>query len=100
MLKISVKETKMQRQLVLEGKLIAPWSGELRGVGKQAAIGLAGRQLVVDMKNLSAIDEDGEAALLELMKEGARFRGCGVFTRYVLKELIRKARPNPKESKR
>ena len=100
MLKISVIESKMQRRMVLEGKLIFPWSAELRSAGKEAAIGLAGRRLVIDLNNLTAIGEDGEAALLELMKEGARFCCRGVFTRQVLKQLARRARVQQKESKR
>lgn len=98
MLKISIIETRMQRRLVLEGKLIAPWSAELRSAGRQAAIGLSGRQLVIDMNNLTTIGDDGEAALLELMKEGARFCCRGVFTRHILKQLARRARPRQKES--
>lgn len=99
MLKISIIETKMQRRLVLEGKLIAPWSAELRSAGKQAAMDLAGRQLVIDMNNLTTIADEGEAALLELMKAGARFCCRGVFTRHILKQLVRRARPSHKESK-
>jgi hypothetical protein len=98
-LKISIVDSKMQRRVVLEGKLIAPWSAELRSAGKQAATGLAGRQLVIDLKNLTAIGDDGEAALLELMKMGARFCCRGVFTRHVLKQLARRARPSQKESR-
>jgi anti-anti-sigma regulatory factor len=98
-LKISVVDTKMQRRVVLEGKLIAPWSAELRCAGKEAATGLTGRQLLIDLKNLTAISEDGEAALLELMKQGARFCCSGVFTRHVLKQLARRARASRKELK-
>lgn len=99
MLKISVIDTKMQRRVVLEGKLIAPWSAELRRSGKQAATELAGRQLLIDLKNLTAIGEDGEAALLELMNQGARFCCSGVFTRHILKQLARRARVSRRESK-
>jgi hypothetical protein len=98
-LKISIVDTKVQRRVVLEGKLIAPWCNELRTAGKQAAIGLAGRRLVIDLKNLTAIGRDGETTLLELMKEGARFCGCGVFTRCIVKQLARMARLAHKESK-
>jgi hypothetical protein len=98
MLKISTIETKTQRRVVLEGKLIAPWSAELRSAGKQAAIGLAGRQLVIDVNSLTTIGEDGETALLELMNQGARFCCRGMFTRHILKQLARRARPSQKES--
>jgi hypothetical protein len=92
MLKISILDTSSQRQLVIEGKLIGPWATELTSVWRQAIADLNGRALVVDLKGLTAITEDGENVLLELMKEGASFRSCGVFTKHVLKRLAYKTR--------
>jgi hypothetical protein len=46
---------------------------------------------VIDVKNVTAIGEDGKAALQELMLEGASFICCGMFTRQVLKEIARHA---------
>jgi anti-anti-sigma regulatory factor len=92
MLKISILETPSHRRLVVEGKLIAPWSTELRRVWREATAELNGRELVIDVKGVTAIGEDGESALLEMMKEGARFRSSGVFTKWILKRLARKAR--------
>lgn len=89
MLKISVIATKTQYRMVLEGKLIAPWTAELIRAREKAAQELAGRELVVDVKNLTTIGEDGKAALIELMRQGARFLCCGVFTRQVLRQLAR-----------
>lgn len=92
MLKISILDTPSQRQLVIEGKLIGPWATELTSVCRQAIAGLNGRALVIDLKGLTAITEDGENVLLELIKEGASFRSCGVFTKHVLKRLANKIR--------
>ena len=92
MLKISILDTSSQRQLVIEGKLIGPWATDLTSVWRQAIADLNGRALVVDLKGLTAITEDGENVLLELMKEGASFRSCGVFTKHVLKRLACKIR--------
>ena len=100
MLKISILDTPNYRQLVIEGKLIAPWASELTSVWRQAAADLNGRELVVDVKGLTAITEDGENVLLELMKDGARFRPSGVFTKLVLKRLARKIRTNVQEGKK
>ena len=92
MLKISTIESKTRRQLVLEGKLVAPWSAEFRIAGQRAATGLFGRELVIDLKSLTAIDDDGKTVLDELMSRGVRFVHCGLFTRQVLKQLARDAR--------
>lgn len=53
MLKISVVDSQNERHLVLEGKLVAPWTTELRKACEQATEGLNGRELVIDLKNLS-----------------------------------------------
>jgi hypothetical protein len=100
MFKISILDTPNHRRLVIEGKLIAPWAAELSSVWREATADLNGRELVIDVKGLTAITEDGENVLLELMKEGARFRSAGVFTKQVLKRLARKVRSNVQESKR
>jgi len=97
MLKISILDTPSRRRLVIEGKLIGPWASELTAVWRQATADLNGRELVIDVNCLTAISEDGESALLELMKEGARFRSAGVFTKQVLKRLARKIRSSIQE---
>jgi hypothetical protein len=100
MLRISIVDTPNRRRLVIEGKLIAPWASEVTAVWQQATADLNGRELVVDVKGLTAITEDGENVLFELMKEGARFRSSGVFTKQVLKRLARKIRSNAQEEKK
>ena len=94
MLKISIVEGRKQRRLVVEGRLAAPWSDELKAACDGAGSGLDGRELVIDLKNLTTISEQGENLLLELMKQGIKFRGCGVFTNELLKHLGRRLRRN------
>ena len=100
MLKISILNTPSYRRLVIEGKLVDPWASVLTTVWRQATADLNGRELVIDVKCLTAISEDGEQVLLELMKEGARFRSSGVFTKQVLKRVGRKIRKNIPQAKR
>ena len=92
MLKISTVDSRNQRRLVLEGKLIEPWTAELRNACELAKVDLNGRELVIDAKNLTAISQEGENVLLDLMEEGIEFRCCGVFTRHVLKQIARRRR--------
>jgi hypothetical protein len=86
-LKISGVESRSERRLILEGKLLAPWVTELRTACEKARAGLQNRELVIDLKNLTAISQEGENVLLELMNERLTFR-CGVFTKQVLRQLI------------
>jgi hypothetical protein len=94
MLKISVVEGRQQRRLVVEGRLVPPWSVELKAACERARSGLDGRELVIDLKNLTTISQQGEDLLLELMKEGVKVRGCGVYTNDILKQVACRLRRN------
>ncbi len=89
MLKISVVEDPRRRRLILEGKLIAPWTAELTTACEAARADLNGRQLIVDLTSLTAISPEGENVLLQLMNEKIKFQ-CGVFMKEVLRQLARR----------
>jgi anti-anti-sigma regulatory factor len=99
MLKITIIDAPDRRRLVLEGKLVAPWVAELRRECREAAANLRGRQIVIELRNVTYISEDGENVLLELMKEGVRFRSSGVFTKHIMKRLACRSRKNTREEK-
>jgi hypothetical protein len=91
MLKITVVEEQRRRRVVVEGKLIAPWAAELTTVYQTARTDLQDRELIVDLKSLTAISAEGEAVLLHLMREKAKFL-CGVYMKEVVRQLARKTR--------
>lgn len=64
-LKISILDTPNQRRITLEGRLVAPWAAELRSTWKATRADLHDRALLIDLKNLTAISEDGVQAMLE-----------------------------------
>lgn len=97
MLKISIVESRKQRRLVVEGKLIAPWAAELKKACETARADLHDRELVIEVKNITAIGQEGENVLLTLMGDGVKLRACGVFTKQVLKQLTRRARRGTQE---
>jgi len=92
MLRISTIDTPSQRRLVVEGKLISPWTTELRTAYDDAKTDLDGRDLVVDLKNLTIISQEGEDLVTELMNEGVKFQCCGLFARLLLRQLAERAR--------
>ena len=94
MLKISLIDSARQRRLVVEGKLIAPWAAELRNACQEASADLDGRELVIEMKHITTISQEGENVILELINGGIRFRCHGVFAKHVVKELTRRASRN------
>src|SRR5258708_2748423 len=86
MFRISTIDTQRERRLVVEGTLVSPWVAELRTTWSSAGNSLEGRTLVIDLRNATTIDREGEAPILELMQEGAKFCCSGVLTKYVLKQ--------------
>jgi len=92
MLKISMIENCTKRQLVLEGKLVAPWTSELKNVGEEALLDGDHRELVIDLRSVTALSAEGEDVLAALADQGARFRVSGVFMRQVMKQLSRRSR--------
>src|SRR5579871_1407736 len=87
MLNISIKDGPSQRRLIVEGKLVAPWVDELRATREKAQEDLNGRELVIDLENLTTISQQGETLLMELLRSGTKFRGHGVYTKYVLRQI-------------
>jgi hypothetical protein len=91
MLKISIIEGHNERRLIVEGKLVGPWAAELKSVCENTRHDLRGRSLVIDMRHLTAISQEGENVLFELIQKGVKFRCRGVFTKHVLKQVARRA---------
>ena len=104
MLRISIIESGTSRRLMLEGKLVPPWTDELKNALARNESGEEHCELVVDVRGLTVISEEGEDVLLALMLQGARFRGSDVFTKQILKQLARRAqqpgngKKNPKSN--
>jgi hypothetical protein len=92
MFRISIIDTPCKRTLLVEGKLVPPWTAELERVSHEASRELQGRKLTVDLSNVTVISPEGENTLFELMTDGARFSCGGVLTKYVLKRLARRSR--------
>ena len=88
MLKITVVKDQRRCRVIVEGKLIAPWAAELSTTYQTARTDLQDRELIVDLRSLTAISPEGEAVLLQLMREKAKFL-CGVYMKEVVRQLAR-----------
>jgi anti-anti-sigma regulatory factor len=85
MLRITVAESPSELKWTLHGQLAGPWVEQLQTCWSTTQ--RAGRRCVIDLTNLTAIDESGERVLQAMMNEGAQFRACGVYMTHVLKDL-------------
>jgi hypothetical protein len=90
MFKISIADTPSRRTLIVEGTLVGPWVAELGTTWKNSSQDLDGRNLIIDLCSLTVISREGEEAIFDLMKKGAKFSCGGVLTRHVLQRLERK----------
>jgi hypothetical protein len=90
-LKISLVEGPRRCRLIVEGKLIAPWVAEFTTACEKSIGDLHGRELIVDLRNLTAISPEGQSVLLQLMREKVKFQ-CGIFMKELLRQLARKSR--------
>jgi ABC-type transporter Mla MlaB component len=94
MLKITVTETPTEQRWVLEGQLTHPWVAALRLHWRKTRSARQGRTCVVDLNDITGIDQHGERVLRTMMREGAQCLARGVFTTYLLAAIA----PQQKEA--
>ena len=87
-LKISLVEGSRRCRLIVEGRLIAPWVAEFMTACKETIDNLHGRELMIDLRGVTAVSPEGESALVQLMRKDIRFQ-CGVFMKELFKRLVR-----------
>lgn len=87
MLRVSYSDTADQQRWSLCGRLAGPWVGELRSFWKQTRERTSRARPIIDLSDITFIDEDGENLLAEMQKAGAEFVVSGVENKYVLATL-------------
>jgi hypothetical protein len=90
MLKITNTGADGEQRWTLCGQLSGPWVAELESNWKKTRNG-AGRR-VVDLTDVTFIDECGESVLRTMRAEGAEFVARGVDNKHLLAELKSKRR--------
>ena len=86
MLRITYAQTDTEQRWTLFGQLTRPWVAELRACWEYSREGGV-RRKVVDLSDVTFIDERGEKLLSEMKSEGAEFIAAGVETKHLLKNL-------------
>ena len=88
MLRITITDGPAEQRWILQGRLVAPWVAELETAWKNSHNRRDGRGCVVDLSDVTLIDDEGENALQVMGKAGAEFVACGVYIKHVV-ELIK-----------
>jgi len=87
MLRITRSQTDKELRWTLCGQLTQPWVAELRECWEQGNRCAVHSRTVVDLSDVTFIDESGERLLSEMRSAGAEFLAAGVDTRHLLKNL-------------
>ena len=87
MLKISITDTPTEQKWVLQGRLTGPCVSELWENWIQQRDARQGCRRVVDLNDVTFIDQCGEKVLLDMMNDDVRFLASGVDTRQLLHDL-------------
>jgi hypothetical protein len=87
MLKITVVKTPTEERLVLYGKLVGPWIGALQNVWENLLPQLGNRRPVVDLNDVTLIDDSADALLAAMLGRGAELVASGLANRWLIEAL-------------
>jgi hypothetical protein len=85
MLRIMLHQDGTQCRLELAGKLCGPWVGETEGVWHSASC--AGKEIEVDMREVTGVDGGGRKLLAAMHHAGARLIAKGVWMTALIEEI-------------
>jgi len=91
MLKITISKTAIEERWTLHGRLVAPCVNELKACWRKAHRTAQGRRCIVNLEEVTFIDESGERMLRSMSNQGAQFVASDVYVKHVLDRLKRKS---------
>jgi hypothetical protein len=92
MLKISLSKTSTGCRVVLEGRMVGTGITKLGTICARLKSELKGRALIIDMKDVMLISQEGENTLLQLINHGAKFCPDGVLAKLILQQLAHRSK--------
>jgi hypothetical protein len=94
MFRVSYSDTAHGQSWSLHGRLAGPWVDELRSCWKYARDRAPLAQAIVDLKEVTFIDEAGERLLAEMRCAGAELIATGVEHQHLLAMLDNQTSPS------
>jgi len=85
-LKITRTETPVEEKWILQGRLVGLWVSELRRCWKKDSSSRQDLKCIVDLNEVTFIDEKGERLLRTMSKEGAQLMATGMYIKHVLQQ--------------
>jgi hypothetical protein len=87
MLRIAITDLPGEQRWSLQGQLVGQWAAELKSTWREAHHPGDTRRCIVDLIEMTSIDRDGEAVLVEIMSQGAEFISGDVYTKHLLRDM-------------
>jgi len=91
MLRVCYSDTANGQHWRLCGRLAGPWVDELRSCWRQSREQTPRARAVVDLKEVTFIDESGEQLLAEMQTSGAELVASGVENKHLITTLRNRA---------
>jgi anti-anti-sigma regulatory factor len=85
-LKITIDETPTEKRWILQGSLVGLWVSELRRTWKKTHRPENNQPCVVDLNDVTFIDEKGVRLLRAMSKQGAQFVATGLYIKHVVQQ--------------
>ena len=92
MLRITISQGAVEQRWILQGRLVEPWVAELERSWKKSHSQGESRRCVVDLSDVTLIDERGEKLLRAMRRTGAEFIACGVYVKHVVEGINRQCK--------
>jgi len=87
MLRITIVDTPTEQRLVLYGKLVGPWIGELQRVWENLRQRLGNRRSVINLNEVTLIDGSADPLLATMLEQGAELVARGMADRWLIQAL-------------
>lgn len=92
MLRITNTDTPTEQRWTLSGELVGPWAAELMTNWERTRVGSQETFRLVDLTEVTFIDEGGEKVLRTIKSEGAHFVARGVDTKHLVAGLEKRGK--------
>lgn len=87
MLRITIVDSPTEQRLVLYGKLVGPWIGELQRVWENLCQQLGNRRSVIDLNEVTLIDDSADQLLATMLEQGAELAARSMANRWLIQAL-------------
>jgi hypothetical protein len=88
-LKINITDLPDVQRWSLQGQLVGQWAAELRLTWREKRHEGDTRRCIVELIDVTFVDQTGEAVLAEIMSHGAELVASDVYTKHLLRNLRR-----------